>query len=90
MSNTFFEEFKVFGHELAGKVRELIHEGNVRKVVIKNENGKTLIEIPVTVAAVGAVIVPELAVLSTIVALASKYTIQVEKTEKAETRSSPQ
>ncbi|HWF09820.1 MAG TPA: DUF4342 domain-containing protein [Bryobacteraceae bacterium] len=88
MSNTFFEEFKVFGHELAGKIKELVHEGNVRKVVIRNEQGKTVIEIPVTMAAVGAVIVPELAVLSTIVVLASKYTIEVEKTHNAETPAS--
>lgn len=88
MSNTFFEEFKVFGHELAAKVKDLIHEGNVRKVVVKNEQGKTLIEIPVTFAAVGAVVLPELTVLSTIVALASKYTIEVEKTSEAETPAS--
>lgn len=89
MSNTFFEEIKVFGHEAADKVKELIHEGNVRRVILKNEQGKTVIDIPVTVAAVGAVILPELAVLGTLVALAAKYTILVEKTNGAEAPASP-
>jgi hypothetical protein len=88
MTNTFFEEIKVFGHEVADKVRDLIHEGNVRRVVLKNEQGKTVVEIPVTIAAVGAVIVPEFAVLGTLVALAAKYTILVEKTNGAETPAS--
>jgi hypothetical protein len=90
MNNTFFEEVKVFGHEVADKVKELIREGNVRRVVLKNEQGKTVIEIPVTLAAVGAVMVPELAVLGTLVALAAKYTILVEKTGEAEAPASPQ
>jgi len=90
MNNTFYEEFKVFGHEVAGKVKELIHEGNVRRVVLKNEQGKTIIDIPVTIAAVGAMILPELAVLGTLVALAAKYTILVEKTQEAEAPASPQ
>ena len=55
------EEIKVFGHELADKVKTLIHEGNVRRVIIKDEHGNTFVEIPVTVAAVGAVFAPVLA-----------------------------
>jgi hypothetical protein len=90
MTNTLFEEFKVLGHDLADKVKALIHEGNVRRIIIRNEQGKTLVDIPITVAAVGAVILPELAILGTLVALASKYTILVEKTAGAETPASPQ
>ena len=52
---TFFEEVKVLGNELVDKVKALIHEGNVRRIIIKDEHGHTFVEIPVSVAAVGAV-----------------------------------
>jgi len=58
---TVFEEIKVLGHELADKVKSLIHEGNVRRIIIKDEAGHTFVEIPVTVAAVGAVLAPVVA-----------------------------
>ncbi|HXJ38169.1 MAG TPA: DUF4342 domain-containing protein [Bryobacteraceae bacterium] len=75
----FFEEVKLTGQELAGKVRDLIHEGNVRRIIIKDEHGNTFIEIPVTVAAVGAVFAPVLAAVGAIAAMAAKFTIVVEK-----------
>ena len=52
------EEVHVLGHDLVDKVRELIHEGNVQRIVVKDEHGNTFVEIPVTVAAVGAIPAP--------------------------------
>jgi hypothetical protein len=78
--NTIIEEIKVLSHELAEKVKALIHEGNVSRIIIKDENGNTFVEIPVTVAAVGAVFAPILAAVAAIAAMASKFTIVVEKT----------
>jgi len=75
------EEIRLAGSELAEKVGNLIHEGNVRRIIIKDEDGNTFIEIPVTVAAVGAVFAPVLAAVGAIAAMASKFTIVVEKTE---------
>ncbi len=79
---TFTEEFKVTGQQLVETVKKLIHEGNVRHVIIKNEEGKSLIEIPVTVATVGALLHPVLAALGAIAALVADCTIVVVKTEK--------
>lgn len=63
-----FEDMKVDGEELLAKVRDLIHEGNVRRVIIKNGEGTTLIEIPLTLGVAGAVILPTLAAVGTIAA----------------------
>jgi hypothetical protein len=81
---TFFEEVKVLGNELADKVKALIHEGNVRRIIIKNEQGHTFVEIPVSVAAVGAVFAPVLAAVGTLAAMAAKFTIVVEKAREEE------
>jgi hypothetical protein len=77
--NTIIEEIKVLSHDLAEKVKALIHEGNVSRVIIKDEHGNTFVEIPVSVAAVGAVFAPILAAVAAIAAMASKFTIVVEK-----------
>ena len=74
-------EFKVKGEELLKKIKELIHEGNVRKLIIKNEEGKTYLEIPVTVGVVGAIIAPVLAAVGAIAALAASFTIEVVRKE---------
>ena len=87
--NTFFEEIKVLGHELSEKVKNLIHEGNVRRVIIKDEHGNTFVEIPVTVAAVGAVFAPILAAVGALAAMAGKFTIVVEKTAHATGQAAP-
>jgi hypothetical protein len=81
---TFFEEIRVLSHELADKVKALIHEGNVRRIIIKNEQGHTFVEIPVTVAAVGAVFAPVLAAVGALAAMAAKFTIVVEKAGEPE------
>ena len=86
---TIFEEIKVFGHELADKVKALIHQGNVRRIIIKDENGHTFIEIPVPVAAVGAVFAPILAAVGALAAMAAKFTIVVEKTPAPDPAASP-
>ena len=73
------EEFKVSGDELIKKVKELIAAGNARRIIIKNESGETIVEIPLTVGAIGALIAPPLAAVGAIAALVTKCTIVVEK-----------
>jgi Flp pilus assembly pilin Flp len=75
------EEFKLEGGEIISKIKELIHQGNIRRIIIKNEEGKTLIEIPLLVGLVGAALAPVLAAVGAIGALVAKLTIIVEKTE---------
>jgi hypothetical protein len=75
------EEFKVNGTEIIQKLREILHQGNVRRIILKSEEGKTFMEIPLTVGLVGALIAPVWAAIGAIAALVSKLTIVVEKTE---------
>jgi hypothetical protein len=79
---TWTEEFKLSGAELVGKVKELLHEGNVRRIILKDESGKTFMELPLTIGVVGAVFAPMLAAVGAVAALASSLTIVVEKTEE--------
>jgi hypothetical protein len=78
---TVVEEIQVLGHDLVEKVRELIHEGNGQRVVVKDEHGHTFVEIPVSVAAVGAIVAPILAAVGAIAALVAKFTIVVVRSE---------
>ncbi len=73
------EEFKVSGDEIVKKVKELIQEGNARRIIIKSEEGKTMLEVPLTLGAVGALIAPVLAAVGALAALVAKCTIVVEK-----------
>jgi hypothetical protein len=75
------EEFKLDGSKVVGKIKELVHEGNIRRIILKNEEGKTLIEIPLTLGVVGAAFLPVLAAVGAIAALAASMTIVVEKIE---------
>jgi hypothetical protein len=75
------EEIQVAGDKLVSTIRSILHEGNVRRITIKNEEGKTLIEIPLTLGVVGALLLPVWAALGTIAALAANLTIIIEKTE---------
>lgn len=75
------EEFRVDGERIVAKIKELLHEGNIRRVIIKDKDGKTLLEIPVTIGVVGALIAPQLAALGAIAALLTEATVVVEKTE---------
>jgi hypothetical protein len=78
------EEFKLSGNEIVEKIKELIHQGNIRRIIIKNEEGKTLVEIPLTIGLVGAALVPVLAAVGAIGALVAKMSIVVEKVEDKE------
>jgi CBS domain-containing protein len=73
------EEFTVNGEELIAKVKGLINEGNIRRLIIKDADGKTLVELPVTVGVVGALLAPMLAAVGAIAALVTKCTIVVER-----------
>ncbi len=73
------EEFKLNGEEIITKVKELIKEGNARRIIIKNETGVTLLEVPLTLGAVGALLAPALAAIGAVAALVTKCTIIVEK-----------
>ena len=75
------EEFRVEGEKLISKIKELIHEGNVRRIIIKDREGKTVLEIPMTLGVVGALIAPQLAAIGAIAALITEATIVVEKSE---------
>jgi len=79
----FLEEIQVMGSNLVEKVKELIHEGNVRRIIIKDESGHTIVEIPVTWAALGVVAAPVLAAVGAISALVTKCTIVVERRGEA-------
>jgi len=76
---TFTEEIKVTGSQLVETVKKLLHEGNIRRVIIKNEKGESLLEIPVTLASVGALLIPVAPALGALAALVTHCTIVVEK-----------
>jgi CBS domain-containing protein len=75
------EEFQVSGDMLIAKIKELVHEGNIRHIAIKNEDGKTLIDVPLTLSVVGAILAPQLAAIGAIAALVTRCTIVVDKVE---------
>jgi hypothetical protein len=75
------EEFRVEGEKLIAKVKELLHEGNIRRIIIKDKEGKTVMEIPMTLGVVGVLIAPQLAAIGAIAALITEATIVVEKSE---------
>jgi hypothetical protein len=77
--NTRSEEFQFSGETLLGKIREIIHAGNVRRVIIKNEDGRVLIDMPLTLGVVGTLLAPQLAAIGAIAALVLKGTIVIEK-----------
>ena len=76
------ETFNVKGEDLLKKVKQLIHEGNIRKITIKAKDGRTLVEFPLTIGVVGAVIAPVLAAVGAIAALVTECSITVEKVSK--------
>lgn len=76
------EEFTVNGEELLAKVKELLKEGNIRRIIIKDEHGKTLVELPLTIGVAAALLAPVLAAVGAIAALVTKCTIVVERREE--------
>lgn len=77
----YTEEFRVSGEAVLAKIKELVHEGNVRRITIKNDDGRTLIEIPLTLGVIGTVLLPVWAAIGAIAAMAANLTIAVERTE---------
>jgi hypothetical protein len=77
-------EFKVKGEELMRKVKDIIHEGNVRKIIIKDEKGNTYLEIPLSFGVVGALFAPVLAAVGALAALASNFTLEVVRKDSGE------
>ncbi len=73
------EEFKVSGEDIVEKIKEIIKEGNARRIIIKNEDGESVAEFPLTIGAVGALLLPILAAVGAIAALLTNCTIIVEK-----------
>lgn len=80
-------EFKVSGEELLGKIKKLLHEGNIRRIIIKDEKGNVFMEIPVTVGVVGVALLPVFAAVGALAALVSNFTIEVVKKEDTEMKS---
>lgn len=81
VSKVVREEFSVSAENLVERVKELLHEGNVTRIIVKSDSGKVLLEIPATIGVIGAVIAPWLAALGVIAALATKCRIVVERRE---------
>ncbi len=79
---TFTEEIKVTGSQLVDTVKKLVHEANIRRLIIKNEKGDTVIEVPVSVASVGALLLPVLAAIGALAALMAHCTIVVVRTKE--------
>jgi hypothetical protein len=75
------EEFRVNGEELITKIKQLLHEGNIRRIIIKDKDGKTVMEIPLTIGVVGVLLAPTLAAVGAIAALLTEATVVVEKSE---------
>lgn len=82
MSNTFKETFTVKGEQLLKKIKELIEEGNVRKITIQDKAGKEIMSFPLTFGVVGAVFAPILAAVGAVAALVTECTISVEREEE--------
>ncbi len=72
------EEYRVTGDALLEKVKELIHEGNIRRIIVKDKDGKTLLDIPLTIGVLGVLVAPQLAALGALAALVVDATLVVE------------
>jgi len=80
MPETYTESFKVAGQQLVDAVKKLVHEGNVRRVIIKHD-GHTVAEFPLTIGVIGAVLAPMLAAIAAIAAAVKECTIEVERAQ---------
>jgi hypothetical protein len=77
------EEFKVSGEALVDKIKELAHEGNIRRIIIKDKSDRTLVDIPLTFGVIGALLAPQLAAIGAIAALVTNATLVVEIIEES-------
>ncbi|MCX6726360.1 MAG: DUF4342 domain-containing protein [Candidatus Shapirobacteria bacterium] len=75
------DTFEVRGEDLLKKVKELIHEGNVRQITILDKNGKIILVLPLTLGVVGAVLLPPLAAVGAIAALLTECTLKVDRSK---------
>lgn len=82
MADKRTEEFKVRGDELLKRAKDLIKEGNIRRITIKSKDGKTIIELPLTIGVVGAALAPTLAAIGAVAALLTECTIAIERENK--------
>ena len=73
------QEFSLNGDEVVAKVKELIHEGNIRRIIIKNEDGRTMLEVPLAIGVIGAALLPILAAIGAAAAIATRCTLVVER-----------
>lgn len=78
MEKAKLEEYKVSGEKLLERVKELVHQGNIRRIIIKNSDGVTIMELPLTMGVVGAVLLPLWVAVGAVAALAADYRIAVE------------
>jgi hypothetical protein len=76
------QEFSVTGEQVVDFVKKALHEGNIRRIVLKDESGKALLEIPVTIGVVGVLLLPAWAAIGAAAALVAKMTIVIEKTDQ--------
>jgi len=76
---TATQEFTLSGDEVVHKVKELLHEGNIRRIIIKNEEGRTMLEVPLTIGLIGAALLPVLAAIGALAAIATRCTLVVER-----------
>jgi len=83
-TKTRTEEFQVSGDKLVAKIKEVLHEGNIRRIAIQNEDGRALIDVPLYLGVVGALLAPQLAAIGAIAALVTNCTLIVETVEKVE------
>ena len=84
MSNSTKESFQISGEQVLGKVKELIKEGNIRRIVIKGEDGHVLLEIPLTFAAVGVLAAPVVSAIGALAALVTNCTLEIERKDDIE------
>jgi hypothetical protein len=75
------QEFTLDGDQVVAKVKELLHEGNIRRIIIKNEEGRTMLEVPLTIGVLGAALLPVLAAIGAAAAIATRCTLVVERDE---------
>ncbi len=75
------QEFSVTGEQVVDFIKKILHEGNIRRIVLKDESGKTLLEIPVTIGVVGVILLPVWAAIGAAAALVAKMTIVIERTD---------
>ncbi len=75
------DEFSITGDQVLEFLKKILHEGNIRRIVLRDESGKTLLEIPVTIGVVGVILLPAWAAIGAAAALVAKMTIVIERTE---------